>query len=86
MNILAAETVEQRDIRLERLRAAQQERLAAETPEQSDARLGRVKTAHQERLASSLTRDCTVAQCFEVTHRPSYLCSSVATVVGATAQ
>jgi len=36
---LAAETAEEREVRLEGLRAAQQERLAAETAEQRETRL-----------------------------------------------
>ena len=49
---MAAETAEQRDARLERLREARQERLAAETAEQSDDRLERLREARQERLAA----------------------------------
>ena len=47
--MLAAKTDEQRRTRLERVRAAQQERLAAETDEQRDARLERMREACQER-------------------------------------
>jgi len=47
---LTAKTHEERDARLERLRAAQQERLTAETHEERDARLERMRAAQQERL------------------------------------
>jgi len=46
---LAAETAEQRDTRLERLREAQQERWTAETDEQREARQQHDRDRHIER-------------------------------------
>ena len=46
---MTTETAEERDARLERVRAAQQERLAVETAEDRDARLERVRASNQDR-------------------------------------
>ena len=46
------ETEEQREARLQRMRANQNERLAAETDEQREARLQRVRANQSERLAA----------------------------------
>ena len=49
---LAAETDEQREARLQRVRANQSERLAAETEEQREARLHRMHINHDERITT----------------------------------
>ena len=52
---LTAETHEDREARLERMRAAKQERLTAETHEEREARLERLRAAQQERLTHTST-------------------------------
>jgi len=50
---LVAETAEEREVRLEGLRAAQQERLAAETTEQREAGLEGLRATHAAREIGS---------------------------------
>ena len=48
---MAAETTEERETRLQRMRTNQRERLAVETPEERETRLQRMSTNQRERLA-----------------------------------
>ena len=72
----AAETPEEREVRLHRVRVSQQHRLAAETPEEREARLHRVRVSQQHRLAAE-TPEERGARLLYLYDRERYMQSSI---------